>query len=57
MKKHGLWAAVSAALIAAALFLRFALRGYAYWGYALLFLAFLLTAHHFLPAVLWRACG
>lgn len=54
MKKHGLWAAVSAALIAAALFLRFALRGYAYWGYALLFLAFLLTAHHFLPAVLWR---
>ena len=33
---------------------RFALRGYAWWGYALLFAAALLLAHRFLPAVLWR---
>ena len=41
-------------LVNAALFLRFALRGYAWWGYALLFVAALLLMHRVLPAVLWR---
>ncbi|MCR5137113.1 MAG: YdcF family protein [Oscillospiraceae bacterium] len=54
MKKNRLWAAVSALLVALGLFLRFALRGYAYWGYALIFAACLITAHHFLPTLLWR---
>lgn len=48
------WVAVSAALCAAALVLRFAARGYAWWGYALLFVAALVVLHHFLPALLWR---
>ena len=52
MKKR-LWAAV-AGLTGAALFLRFALRGYAWWGYACLFVAALLLLHHFLPSGLWR---
>ncbi len=41
-------------LVGAALFLRFALRGYAWWGYTLLFAAALLLLHRFLPAALWR---
>ena len=41
-------------LTGAALFLRFAVRGYAWWGYALLFAAALLLLHRFLPAALWR---
>ncbi len=48
------WVAVSGALVAAALVLRFALRGYAWWGYALLFVAALVVLHRFLPAVLWK---
>ena len=44
-----LWAA-EGGLCAAALFLRFALRGYAWWGYACLFAAALLLLHRFLPA-------
>lgn len=41
-------------LTGAALFLRFALRGYAWWGYAMLFVAALLLMHRFLPVMLWR---
>lgn len=41
-------------LTASALFLRFAVRGYAWWGYALLFVAALLVLHRFLPVALWR---
>ena len=41
-------------LCAAALVLRFMLRGYAYWGYLLLFIAALLLLHRFLPLVWWR---
>ena len=41
-------------LTGAALFLRFALRGYAWWGYALLFVAALLLLHRYLPVALWR---
>ena len=52
MKKH-LWA-ICAALTGAAAFLRFALRGYAWWGYALLFVAALLLLHRYLPVALWR---
>ena len=48
-----LWAAVGA-LCGAALILRFALRGYAWWGYACLFAAALLLLHRFLPASLWK---
>lgn len=47
------WAA-EGGLCAAALVLRFALRGYAWWGYACLFVAALLLLHRFLPAALWK---
>ena len=53
-KKAGLWALVSAALAAFGLFLRFALRGYAWWGYALLFVAALIVLHRFAPPLLWK---
>lgn len=49
------WVAVSAALCTAALVLRFAARGYAWWAYALLFVAALVVLHRFLPAALWKA--
>lgn len=52
MKKR-FWAVILA-LVSAALFLRFALRGYAWWGYILLFIAALLILHRYLPAALWR---
>ena len=52
MKKR-VWAA-AAGLSAAALFLRFALRGYAWWGYLCLFAAALLLLHAYLPVALWR---
>ncbi|MBQ9687387.1 MAG: YdcF family protein [Oscillospiraceae bacterium] len=41
-------------LVNAALFLRFALRGYNWWAYALLFVAALLLLHRFLPTLWWR---
>ena len=41
-------------LCGSAVFLRFALRGYAWWGYLCLFAAALLLLHRFLPALLWR---
>jgi len=50
------WALI-AALLAAAALLRFALRGYAWWGYALVFAAALLVLHRVLPAALWRAAA
>ena len=34
--------------------LRFALRGYVYWGYAIAFVAFLIFAHHVFSRLLWR---
>ncbi len=37
-----------------AVFLRFAVRGYAWWGYVLLFAAALLLLHRYCPASLWR---
>ncbi len=52
MKKR-FWAVIFV-LVNTALFLRFALRGYAWWGYALLFAAALMLAHRCLPAALWR---
>ncbi len=54
MKRSKTWAAVSGALLAAAAVLRFALRGYTYWGYALAFLALLIILHRFLPVLLWK---
>lgn len=48
-----LWSVVAALLLCAA-GLRFCLRGYNYWAYALAFLAALLLCHHYLPAALWR---
>ena len=53
-KKSSRWAVAPAILSACGLFLRCGLRGYAYWGYLLLFVAFLILAHHVLPALLWR---
>ena len=47
------WIAVGG-LCGAALVLRFALRGYAYWGYLCLFLAALLLLQRYLPPILWR---
>ena len=41
-------------LTASALVLRFVLRGYAWWGYALLFVAALIVLHRFLPGFWWR---
>ena len=52
--KNGLWAVVSAALAAVGFLLRFALRGYAYWGYTLLFVAVLIVLHRFVPPLLWK---
>ena len=49
------WVAVSAVLCTAALVLRFAARGYAWWAYTLLFVAALVVLHRFLPAALWKA--
>ena len=48
------WALCSGGLLALALALRFAARGYAWWGYALAFAAALIVLHHFLPLKLWR---
>ena len=48
------WKVLCAAMIALALFLRFALRGYVYWGYAVAFAAFLIFAFHVFPKLLWR---
>ena len=48
------WALSSGGLLAMALALRFAARGYAWWGYALAFAAALIVLHHFLPVKLWR---
>lgn len=48
------WRILCAAMIALALFLRFALRGYAYWGYAIAFAACLIFAYHVFPKPLWR---
>ena len=53
-KKSPLWAFVSAALAALGFFFRFALRGYVYWGYLCFFVIFLILAHRFLPALLWK---
>ena len=53
-ERKGLWAILAAALSAVAFFLRFCLRGYAWWGYALLFVAALVVLHRFLPAALWK---
>ena len=47
-------AAIVGMLVGAALLLCFVVRGYAWWGYALLFVAALLLMHRFLPTVLWR---
>ncbi len=52
--KTPLWAAFSSGLLAFGLFLRFALRGYAYWGYAAAFAAALIVLHRFVSAKLWR---
>ncbi len=48
------WAVTAGTLGSLALLLRFAARGYAWWGYALLFVAALVVLHHFLPALLWK---
>ena len=54
MKNGKLWPLLCSGLVALALLLRFALRGYNYWAYALLFLAALIAANRLLPTVLWR---
>ena len=53
-KKGQLWAVVSAFLTALGIFYRFVLRGYVYWGYLCFFIVFLILAHRFLPAILWK---
>ena len=42
------------ALLAGSVFLRFMVRGYAYWGYILAGIAAMIILHAFLPRVLWR---
>ena len=41
-------------LVSSGLFLRFVLRGYAWWGYTFIFIAGLLLLHAYLPVTLWR---
>ena len=53
-KKDARWVAAPAALTAAAVPLRFVLRGYAWWAYACLFVAALIVLHRFLPTLWWR---
>ena len=48
------WPWLSGGLAAMALVLRFGARGYAWWGYTLLFAAALIVLHRFLPLKLWR---
>ena len=48
------WPGLAGTLAAAGFFLRFALRGYAWWGYALLLVAALIVLHRFAPPVLWK---
>lgn len=48
------WQGLAGTLAALGFFLRFALRGYAWWGYALLFVAALIVLHRFVPPVLWK---
>ncbi len=48
------WVVLSGLLVAGGLFLRFALRGYAYWGYIAIGIAALIVAHRFLSRTLWR---
>ena len=48
------WAISSGGLLAIALALRIFTRGYAWWGYAMIFVAALIVLHHFLPVKLWR---
>ena len=48
------WILWTAALLAAALVFRFAMRGYAYIGYTLAFIAALIVLHHYLPRGAWR---
>ena len=47
------WILWTAALLAAVF--RFAMRGYAYIGYTLAFIAALIVLHHYLPRGAWRA--
>lgn len=49
------WILWTAALLAAALVFRFAMRGYAYIAYTLCFTAALIILHRFLPHGAWRA--
>ncbi|MBR1456422.1 MAG: YdcF family protein [Oscillospiraceae bacterium] len=56
MKKREkrLWPALTGGLLVLAALLRFTLRGYAYWAYALCFVAALIVIHRFAGPVLWR---
>ena len=53
MKKNR-WLPVTASLLIVAAILRFALRGYAYWAYALALVAALIVLHRFVGPTLWR---
>ena len=53
-KKSPHWVVASALLTPLGIFYRFTLRGYVYWGYLCFFIVFLILAHRFLPAILWK---
>ncbi len=53
MKKQK-WLVLPAGLVTFGLLLRFTLRGYNWWAYALFFVAALMILHRYLPALLWR---
>ena len=53
-KKKAGWLILPGFLLAFASLLRFALRGYAYWAYAIAFLAALIVLHHVCGSRLWR---
>ena len=48
------WKMLCGILTGTALILRFGLRGYAYWGYALLFITALILIYQLLPLWVWR---
>lgn len=54
LKKIPLWGAAAGLLLAASVFFRFVLRGYAYTAYTLAFIAVLIIMHRFFSRMLWR---
>ena len=55
LKQIPTWVLYTGVLLIMASFFLFAMRGYTYIGYTLIFAALIIVLHHFLPEKLWRA--